>query len=56
MNFWWVAAFCEEVGESLLERWRLETPVLVYRTTKDEAVAIENRCPHRSAPLSLGRY
>lgn len=54
MNCWWVAAFADEVGESLLGRWLLDTPVLLYRTADGRAVAIEDRCPHRSAPLSVG--
>jgi len=55
MNCWWVAAFSDEVGEGLLSRWLLDTPVLLYRTRDGRAVAIEDRCPHRSAPLSLGQ-
>lgn len=53
-NCWWVAAFSDEVGGQLLGRWLLDTPVLLYRTSAGRAVAIEDRCPHRSAPLSLG--
>jgi vanillate O-demethylase monooxygenase subunit len=53
-NCWWVAAFSEEIGRDLLGRWLLDTPVLLYRKENGEAVAIENRCPHRGAPLSLG--
>lgn len=51
---WWVAAFSDEVGEDLLGRWLVDTPVLLYRTKAGDAVALENRCPHRGAPLSLG--
>lgn len=54
MNCWWVAAFSDEVGERLLGRWLLDTPVLLYRAEDGKAVAIEDRCPHRSAPLSRG--
>jgi vanillate O-demethylase monooxygenase subunit len=54
MNCWWVAAFSDEVDRTLLGRWLLDTPVLLYRTEDGRAVAIENRCPHRGAPLSLG--
>ncbi|MEY2927696.1 MAG: hypothetical protein RL367_2173 [Pseudomonadota bacterium] len=53
-NCWWVAGFSAEVGRDLLGRWLLDTPVLLYRTEDGRAVAIENRCPHRAAPLSLG--
>ena len=54
MNCWWVAAFSSEVGRDLLGRWLLETPVLLYRREDGRPVAIENRCSHRGAPLSLG--
>lgn len=53
-NCWWVAALSSEVGRDLLGRWLLDTPVLLYRTENGRAVAVENRCPHRAAPLSLG--
>ncbi len=53
-NCWWVAALSSEVGRDLLGRWMLDTPVLLYRTEDGRAVAMENRCPHRAAPLSLG--
>jgi phenylpropionate dioxygenase-like ring-hydroxylating dioxygenase large terminal subunit len=53
-NCWWVAGFSSEIGRELLARWLLDTPVLLYRTEDGRAVAIENRCSHRSAPLSLG--
>ncbi len=53
-NCWWVAGFSDDIGRDLLARWLLDTPVLLYRTEDGRAVAIENRCSHRSAPLSLG--
>lgn len=54
LNCWWVAAFSDEVGQGLLGRWLLDTPVLLYRKGDGTAVAMEDRCPHRAAPLSLG--
>lgn len=53
-NCWWVAAFSDEVGEALLGRWLLDTPVLLFRRADGTPAAIENRCPHRGAPLSMG--
>ena len=53
-NCWWVAGFSDEIGRDLLGRWLLDTPVLLYRTESGRAVAMEDRCPHRAAPLSLG--
>lgn len=54
MNCWWVAALSEEVTQELLGRWLCDTPVLLYRKANGEVVALEDRCPHRSAPLHLG--
>lgn len=55
LNCWWVAAFADEVGRAPLARWLLDTPVLLYRTEAGEVVALEDRCPHRQAPLSSGK-
>ncbi len=54
MNCWWVAAFSDEVTDALLDRWLCDTPVLLYRKQDGSIAAIEDRCPHRSAPLHLG--
>lgn len=54
LQCWWVAAFSDEIGRELTSRSLLETPVLMYRTAAGEVVAMEDRCPHRAAPLSLG--
>lgn len=55
LNCWWVAAFADEVGRVPLSRWLLDTPVVLYRTEAGEVVALEDRCPHRQAPLSAGK-
>jgi vanillate O-demethylase monooxygenase subunit len=52
---WWVAAYSSDVTRSLLGRWMLDTPVLLFHTEAGAAVAMKNRCPHRATPLSLGR-
>jgi vanillate O-demethylase monooxygenase subunit len=54
-NGWWVAAMADEVTREPLGRWLLERPVLLYRTRDGKAVALDNRCPHRWAPLSDGK-
>ncbi len=53
-NCWWVAAISDEVSRDMLGRWLLDTPVLPYSREDGTAVALENRCPHRGAPLTLG--
>jgi phenylpropionate dioxygenase-like ring-hydroxylating dioxygenase large terminal subunit len=52
---WQVAAYSVEVGRGILKRTIIEFPVLLYRTEAGETVAMEDRCPHRHVPLSLGR-
>ena len=54
-NAWYVAAWDHEVGRSMLRRIILDEPVLLFRTTEGKAVALEDRCCHRQAPLSMGK-
>jgi phenylpropionate dioxygenase-like ring-hydroxylating dioxygenase large terminal subunit len=55
-NAWYVAAWADELkaGE-LFQRTILGEPVLFYRQQDGATVAIGNRCPHRFAPLHLGK-
>lgn len=55
LNCWWVAAFGDEVRRTPLARWLLDTPVVLFRTEAGDVVALEDRCPHRQAPLSSGK-
>lgn len=52
---WYVAAFSDEIGRELTDRWLLERNILFYRTEAGQVTAMQNRCPHRSFPLSKGR-
>jgi len=52
---WYVAAWPEQVTRTLLPRTILGEPVLLFRREDGTPVAIFDRCPHRFAPLSLGR-
>jgi len=54
-NLWWVAARSDEVGRDPLPRVLLDTHVVLFRKEDGDVVALEDRCPHRSAPLSMGR-
>ncbi len=51
---WYVAAFADEVGQSLLTRTLLGRGIVMYRNAEGQVVAMEDRCPHRSMPLSAG--
>ncbi len=52
---WYVAAFADEVTRTPLSRRLLGVPVLLLRRVDGGVLALEDRCPHRSMPLSLGR-
>jgi len=54
LDQWWVAATSDEVGREPLGRWLLDKPVVLYRKLDGSVVALDNRCPHRWAPLSKG--
>ncbi len=54
MNDWYVAAFGNEVHDRLLARTLLGQRVVLYRASNQEVIALDDRCPHRSMPLSAG--
>ncbi|MEM1112752.1 MAG: aromatic ring-hydroxylating dioxygenase subunit alpha [Pseudomonadota bacterium] len=51
-NHWYVAGLAEEFGREPLGRTLLERSVVFYRTEAGELTALQNRCLHRSFPLS----
>lgn len=53
-NIWYCAAHAEEIGDKPLGRIICGMPMVIYRGASGQAVALEDRCPHRQAPLSLG--
>lgn len=54
-NGWYVAAYRHEVDRSLLSRFILGEPVVMYETLDGRPVAVQGRCPHRHFPLGQGR-
>jgi len=55
-NVWTVAAWSHELASGKpLARTLLDQPVVLYRGASGRVVAMEDRCPHRAAPLALGR-
>ena len=55
-NCWYVAAWDHEIVEGgLFERTILNESILFFRTADGAVVALDNRCAHRHAPLSMGR-
>jgi len=56
MNTWYCAGWGNELGpDDLVGRKLLGESVLLYRTEDGVAHAIGNACPHRFAPLSMGK-
>jgi len=54
-NQWYVAAEPAEIESGkVLARTVLKEPIVLFRTEGGQAVALEDRCPHRQTPLSLG--
>jgi len=52
---WYVAATSAEVGDKPLGRKICNQDVVLFRGAAGAISVLENRCPHRKAPLSLGR-
>ena len=54
-NCWQVIGFAREIGNAPLARTVCGEEVVLFRTQSGKAAALADRCPHRFAPLSLGR-
>src|SRR5262245_25367785 len=52
---WYPVAAADEVGREPVSRRVLGTAVVLYRDTRGDAVALEDRCAHRPVRLSDGR-
>jgi len=54
-NAWYAAANGDELKAAPLSRVLLGEPLVFYRTETGAVVALQDRCPHRFAPLSMGK-
>jgi vanillate O-demethylase monooxygenase subunit len=54
-NEWYVAALAEEVTRAPIRRTICEQDIVFYRDDSGRVVALQNRCAHRSYPLSNGQ-
>ncbi|MBI5720349.1 MAG: aromatic ring-hydroxylating dioxygenase subunit alpha [Burkholderiales bacterium] len=54
-NAWYVAATPDEFADKPLGRQICGERIVFYRGPGDQVAALEDWCPHRGAPLSLGR-
>ena len=55
MNAWYVACTPQEIDDKPLGRTICNQPVVLYRSGDGTVAALEDFCPHRGAPLSLGK-
>ena len=54
-NAWYVAAWDHEVSRELKPVTILGEKIVLYRRQNGQAAALEDACPHRKLPLSMGR-
>ena len=56
LNTWYMAAWASEVkGGELFHRKLLDEPIVLFRKHDGMPVALRDRCPHRFAPLHMGK-
>jgi len=54
-NAWYVACMPVEIDEKPLGRTVCDERIVFFRGPEGQAAGVEDWCPHRGAPLSLGR-
>jgi vanillate monooxygenase len=53
-NTWYVACTPDEIADKPLGRTICNEPIVLFRGDEGRVAAVEDFCPHRGAPLSLG--
>lgn len=53
-NAWYPLAWSRDIGHELTTRRVLEKDLVLFRTANGSLAALDDACPHRLAPLSLG--
>jgi len=54
LDQWYVAGFSQEFTDRPIARTFLGQPIVLFRTGEGHVAALEDRCCHRSLPLSCG--
>ncbi len=54
LDAWYVAGFSSELNEKPIARTFLNQCIVLFRTGEGQVAALEDRCCHRSLPLSCG--
>ena len=55
LNTWYPLTWSRNVGRALSANQIVEQRVVLYRTEAGQVVAMEDACPHRLMPLSMGK-
>lgn len=55
LNTWYPLTWARNVGRHLSAHRVVERKLVVYRTTAGTVVAMDDACPHRLMPLSMGK-
>lgn len=53
-NRWYVGALASDIGDRPFACRVMNEPIVLFRTTSGSVIALEDRCAHRQAALSLG--
>ncbi len=54
-NAWYVAGWSSDFKQELKAERYLDESIVLYRRSDGSPVALENACPHRKVPLSMGK-
>ena len=54
-NTWYPLAWSRDIKHELSSHRIIEKDLVLYRTSEDQVVAMDDLCPHRLLPLSMGR-
>lgn len=54
-NCWYVAGWSKDYGQSLKAQTLLSENIVFYRQADGKPAALEDACPHRKLPLSMGK-
>ena len=54
-ELWYTAAWSDDVTRALIPRTITGEHIVLYRSESGEAVALSDTCPHRFAPMHLGK-
>jgi vanillate O-demethylase monooxygenase subunit len=52
---WYAASWSEEITAKPIGLTMLDEPLVFYRNAAGQPIALSDTCPHRFAPLHLGK-